>query len=93
MAGNVSPIFTGIRERRLALKLTQAEVARRAGITQTYLSKLEQGKIEPRLHTLEDLARAISFEIMLIPIEIAPTVRSLSYASETPQPLFAAEPD
>jgi len=93
MEGTISPIFTDIRARRLALRLTQADVARRAGLTQTYLSKLEQGKIEPRLHTLEDLARALSFEILLIPAELVPTVRSLSHSSENPKPLFAAEPD
>jgi len=93
MTGTISPIFGDIRARRLALRLTQADVARRAGLTQTYLSKLEQGKVEPRLHTLEDLARALSFKVMLIPAELAQTVRSLSYPSENPKPLFAAEPD
>lgn len=93
MEGTTSPIFREIRKRRVSLKLTQAEVARRAGITQTYLSKLEQGKIEPRIHTLEDVARALSFEIMLVPAELVSTVRSLSRSNENPKPLFAAEPD
>ena len=91
MAGNYSPIFASLRARRMDLKLSQSEVASLAGVTQTYLSKIEKGKIEPRLHTLEDLARALSMELMLIPIELASTVHSLSQTSDTSRPLFAAE--
>jgi transcriptional regulator with XRE-family HTH domain len=91
MPGNYSPIFAYLRARRLDLKLSQSEVAALAGVTQTYLSKIEKGKIEPRLHTLEDLARALSLELRLIPTELAPTIHSLLQSSDAPQPLFEAE--
>jgi transcriptional regulator with XRE-family HTH domain len=93
MVGNYSPIFGSLRARRTDLKLSQSEVASRAGITQAYLSKIEQGKIEPRLHTLEDLARALSLELMLVPLELSPTVQSLLQSGNAPQALFAAEPE
>jgi transcriptional regulator with XRE-family HTH domain len=93
MIGNYSPIFGYIRARRKELKLSQSQVASRAGVTQAYLSKIEKGKIEPRLHTLEDLARAVSLELLLVPAELAPMVHSLLQSGEAPKPLFEAEPE
>lgn len=44
-----------IRERRLAHGLTQAQLALRAGTTQTALSRLERGEISPTIATIERL--------------------------------------
>lgn len=44
-----------IRRRRLAHGLTQAQLALRAGTTQTALSRLERGAISPTFATLERL--------------------------------------
>ncbi|HVF78018.1 MAG TPA: helix-turn-helix transcriptional regulator [Solirubrobacteraceae bacterium] len=42
-----------IRERRLIHGLTQAQLALRAGTTQTALSRLERGELSPTVSTLE----------------------------------------
>jgi transcriptional regulator with XRE-family HTH domain len=42
-----------VRERRLAHGLTQAQLARRAGTTQTALSRLERGELSPSVATLQ----------------------------------------
>jgi transcriptional regulator with XRE-family HTH domain len=42
-----------IRERRLAHGLTQAQLALRAGTTQTALSRLERGELSPTVATVE----------------------------------------
>ena len=42
-----------IRDRRLAHGLTQAQLALRAGTTQTSLSRLERGEISPTVATIE----------------------------------------
>jgi len=42
-----------IRERRLAHGLTQAQLARRAGTTQTALSRLERDAVSPTVATLQ----------------------------------------
>lgn len=42
-----------IRERRLAHGLTQAQLALRAGTTQTALSRLERGEVSPTFATVE----------------------------------------
>ena len=42
-----------IRERRIAHGLTQAQLALRAGTTQTALSRLERGELSPTVATVE----------------------------------------
>ncbi|UEM08041.1 helix-turn-helix domain-containing protein (plasmid) [Skermanella rosea] len=45
---------------RRAAGLTQVQMAERAGITQSYLSKLERGTLEPSFPTLFALAKALN---------------------------------
>lgn len=55
MAGTPRPL----RMRRLALGLTQLEVASRAGISRNQVSRLEVETHGPRLSTIRALARAL----------------------------------
>ena len=48
------------RERR---KLTQAALAERAGISRTYLARLETGKHDPTATVLEKLAKALGIKV------------------------------
>ena len=48
------------RERR---KLTQEALAERAGISRTYLARLETGKHDPTASVLERLAKALSVKV------------------------------
>ncbi|NEA22855.1 helix-turn-helix domain-containing protein [Actinomadura bangladeshensis] len=58
-----------VRERRLELGLTQVELARRSGMTQSQLSRLEAGGAEPTIRVLDRLARALdaSLSVKLVP--------------------------
>lgn len=60
-----------IRQRRLAHGLTQAQLALRAGTTQTALSRLERGEISPTFATLERLLFVLGEEAALrvVPLE------------------------
>jgi ribosome-binding protein aMBF1 (putative translation factor) len=53
-----------IRERRLELGLSQAEVARRAGMTQPALSRLEGGGGTPTIGVLDRLADALGMRFV-----------------------------
>ena len=88
-------INTILRERRRTLGLSQAEAAERAGLRQNYYSRVELGKIEPRLSTLQDIARALGLELMLIPAELVQTVSAVAGQGPPPaeQPLFVATGD
>ena len=62
----ISDAFTGarrlgrsVRASRLRARLTQEELARRAGMSQEALSLLERGGGNPTMKTLERIARAL----------------------------------
>jgi ribosome-binding protein aMBF1 (putative translation factor) len=61
-------IAAHIRERRYELDLTQQEVARRAGTSHSYISKLESGEHIPTIPVL-DRVLAVLDEQLLIGIE------------------------
>ncbi|MFE9103510.1 helix-turn-helix domain-containing protein [Actinomadura geliboluensis] len=48
-----------VRQRRLALGLTQTQLAERAGLTQPALSRLESGGPTPTIGVLDRLAHAL----------------------------------
>ena len=91
----IDTVVPKLKARRLYLKLTQRQVADRIGSSQAYYSKIEQGKRDPRLSTLEDVARALSLEVLLVPNDLVDAVNGLTGQGPTPErkPLFYAEPD
>ena len=58
-------IGQAVRERRLALGLSQTEVAARAGMTQPALSRLEAGGTVPTIPVLERIAAALGAELIV----------------------------
>ena len=51
-----------LQEARRRAGLTQAELARRAGVPQSTVAKIERGRRDPSLSTLERLVRAAGLE-------------------------------
>jgi len=62
-------IGQAVRERRLALGLSQTEVARRAKMTQPALSRLEAGGVLPTIPLLERITAALDADLI---VEISP---------------------
>lgn len=62
-------IGQAVRERRLALGLSQTELAARAGMTQPALSRLEAGGVVPTIPLLERISIALDAELI---VDIAP---------------------
>ena len=60
-----------VREARLRRGLGQAELARRAATTQTYVSRVERGATTPSLPTLERLLGAMGLWLRLA-LEVVP---------------------
>ena len=56
-----------LRRRRRQLKLTQAELAERAGIRQGTVSQVENGLKTVKLQTVMDLLRALDLEMAIQP--------------------------
>jgi transcriptional regulator with XRE-family HTH domain len=58
-----------VRDRRLALGLSQVELASRAGMTQPALSRLEAGGVIPTIPLLDRISAALDADLI---VEIAP---------------------
>lgn len=54
-----------VRSRRLELGLSQVELAERAGMTQSAVSRLEAGGAVPTIGVLERLANALSADLVV----------------------------
>ncbi|GHJ34929.1 helix-turn-helix domain-containing protein [Streptomyces sp. TS71-3] len=68
-----------VRDRRIALGVTQTQLATRAGMSQTAISRLEHGGSTPTIPLLERLAAALDSTLYL---EIAPNSDlSVAFAS------------
>jgi ribosome-binding protein aMBF1 (putative translation factor) len=62
-------IGKAVRDRRLALGLSQTELATRAGMTQPALSRLEAGGVIPTIPLLDRISAALDADLI---VEIAP---------------------
>ena len=70
-----------VQKRRLQLGLSQRALARRAGVTATYLSRLESGdRANPTLLVLESLCDALQLEVQVGPSRTA--VRAASHSGD-----------
>ena len=78
-------IHETIRARRLALGLSQIEVARRSGIQQRQVSLFERGG-DVTLSTLLKLAQALDVELVSVPREDIARLESFLKAKRGPAP-------
>ncbi len=62
-------IGQAVRDRRLALGLSQVELAALAGMTQPALSRLEAGGVVPTIPLLERISASLNADLI---VEIAP---------------------
>ena len=58
---------TLVRMVRDKLFMTQAQLARRTGLPQSHIAKIEKGKMKPRLDTLEKILKALHCNLLLVP--------------------------
>lgn len=72
------------REVREASGLSQRTLSERAGLTQSHISQIESGKMEPGLSSFIDMTRALDLEVMLVPKKLVPAVLGLVKAQATP---------
>ena len=56
---DMGALGTNLREARERLGLTQEQVAERSGVNATEVSRIEGGKRDPKVSTLERLAKAV----------------------------------
>jgi transcriptional regulator with XRE-family HTH domain len=66
-----------IRAAREARHMSQRELSARSGLTQSHISQIERGTMEPGLASLVDVARALDLEIVLAPKKLMPAIGNI----------------
>jgi transcriptional regulator with XRE-family HTH domain len=86
-----SALSRALRDARLNRGLSQEELASKLGVRQRQISDLERAAMDPRLSTVQNVARALDLELVLIPRHLISAVDSLQRAGVEPaqRPLYA----
>lgn len=71
-------IAASLKAARKSKGLSQRGLAQLAGVPQSYISKIESGRIDLRLSSLVDIARALDLELALVPRKAMPAVQSIA---------------
>ena len=90
--GDIRRTLSGtLREARLNRNSSQQELARKLGLRQRQISDLERAAMDPRLSTIQNVARALDLELMLIPRRLIPAVQGLQRAGgdSAKRPIYA----
>lgn len=74
---NYEPILDQLRRARQDAGVSQRELSRRTGITQSHISQTESGRSEAGLSTVIQMARALDLELMLVPKKLVPAVEGV----------------
>lgn len=77
-------LISQAREVREASGVSQRALSERAGLTQSHISQIENGKMEPGLSSFIDMTRALDLELMLVPKKLVPAVLGVVKAQATP---------
>jgi len=64
---NPSGFHTQLRDARQAKNWSQRELSERAGMPQAHISRIESGAVDPKVSTLQQLARLLDLELALVP--------------------------
>ena len=88
-------LFDLLRAARLIRQLTQQQLAHKLGLRQRQISDLERAAMDPRLSTIQNVARALDLELMLIPRHLISAVEGLQRPgnASTTRPLYALGDD
>ncbi|MBD1544848.1 helix-turn-helix domain-containing protein [Roseibium aggregatum] len=76
-------LISQAREIREACGVSQRALSERAGLTQSHISQIESGKMEPGLSSFIDMTRALDLELVLVPKKLVPAVLGLVKAQAT----------
>lgn len=72
----MNKLLTEMRAARRAAGLSQDDMAAEGGVSRVTLNRMETGVIDPRLSTVEVLARSLGLEVMLVPSSLRPDLQA-----------------
>jgi predicted transcriptional regulator len=86
-------IIQQLKDIRQEKMVTQADLGDKLGFPQSHVSKIEQGKTDPRLSSITDMARLLGHELVLVPRAMLPAVRALFSAEIEQKPVWQVDED
>ena len=69
-------LITSLALARKATRLTQAELAERAGLSRMTVQRTEGGDLDPRFSTLAEMARVLGMDLMAVPSSLRPSLQA-----------------
>jgi transcriptional regulator with XRE-family HTH domain len=84
-----------LRAARRRQQLSQAELAGKLGLRQRQISDLERSAVDARLSTIQNVARGLDLELMLVPRHLISAVEALQRANteDDRRPLYTLDED
>ncbi len=76
-------VTSTLRAARAARGVSQRELSVNSAVPQGHISRIENGAVDLRLSNLVALARALDLELMLVPRQAVPAVRSVARSAAT----------
>ena len=64
------PLVTALTALRKSQQVTQAELAKRAHLSRMTIQRLESNGLDPRLSTLQEMARVLNHELVAVPTHL-----------------------
>ncbi len=93
MAYQSEGLIAQTREIREASGVSQRALSERAGLTQSHISQIESGKMEPGLSSFVDMTRALDLELVLVPKKLVPAVLGLVRAQQATPEIHVGQPN
>lgn len=81
-----SELITTLAQTRKTVRMTQAELAERAGLSRMAVQRTETGDVDPRFSTLQEMARVLGMELIAVPTALLPQVQALLQPAEALEP-------
>ncbi len=83
-------LIAALKAARVARGFSQRELSARAGVPQSHISKIENGGADIRMSSLIELARALEFELVLVPRRLLPAIKGLT-TGDTRRPAYSLD--
>lgn len=80
-----SELITTLAQTRKAARITQADLAERAGLSRMAVQRTETGDVDPRFSTLQEMARVLGMELIAVPAALQGQVQALIQSASNPQ--------
>ena len=62
-----SDLISTLAQARKAARITQADLATRAGLSRMAVQRTETGDVDPRFSTLQEMARVLEMDLIAVP--------------------------